>query len=111
MVSAARTRLIGQVLANTEIAVHLNVEPRATVNLRRPTPIHGSALQPTSTYCSPSDPFWQQQLSVTAASLSHGSRPLLSPVTYGERVTVDYKSPVPPHRQVAQFIRDRIRAG
>jgi len=36
---------------------------------------------------------------------------LLSPVTYGERVTVDYKSPVPPHRQVAQFIRDRIRAG
>ena len=26
-------------------------------------------------------------------------------------MTVDYGSPVPPHRQVAQFIRDRIRDG
>ena len=74
MVPAARTRLIGQALSNTEIAVHLNVEPKAIVNLRRPTPIHASALQSASTNCSPSDPFWQQQLSVTTPSLSHGSR-------------------------------------
>lgn len=32
-------------------------------------------------------------------------------VTYVERMSVDYGSAVPPHRQVAEFIRARIRSG
>jgi GntR family transcriptional regulator len=32
-------------------------------------------------------------------------------VTYGERVTVDHQSNVPPYRQVAAILRARIEAG
>jgi len=32
-------------------------------------------------------------------------------VTYLYQVSVDYDSPVPPHRQVAEVIRARIRSG
>ena len=32
-------------------------------------------------------------------------------VTYGERVTVDHESNVPPYRQVAAILRARIQSG
>jgi DNA-binding GntR family transcriptional regulator len=36
---------------------------------------------------------------------------VLALITYVDHVSVDYDSPVPPHRQVAEIIRARIRLG